>query len=110
VWVEPTPENADRVREALIRFGAPLENLQLDRDDFVRPETVVQIGLPPNRIDLLNGITGVSDFDIAWDARTETEVAGHTIPFLGRETPIANKRATGRLKNLADIEALGEDV
>lgn len=110
VWVEPTPENADRVWDALIRFGAPLEDLQLDRDDFIRQETVVQIGLPPNRIDLLTGITGVSDFEIAWDARTESEVAGHTIPFLGRETLIANKRATGRLKDLADIEALGEDV
>jgi hypothetical protein len=68
------------------------------------------MGLPPSRIDLLTGITGVSDFEIAWDARTESEVAGHTIPFLGREALIANKRATRRLKDLADIEALGEDV
>ncbi len=110
VWVEPTPENADRVWQALIRFGAPLEDLQIDRDDFVRPETVVQIGLPPNRIDLLTGITGVANFSGAWEARTESEVGGQTIPFLGRETLLANKRATGRLKDLADIEALGEDV
>jgi hypothetical protein len=110
VWVEPTRENAERVWEALIRFGAPLGDLDISQEDFVRPETVVQIGLPPNRIDVLTGITGVGDFDVAWAARTEHEVGGHTIPFLGRQTLVTNKRATGRLKDLADIEALGEDV
>ena len=110
VWVEPTAENADRVWEALTRFGAPLEALQVDRSDFIRPETVVQIGLPPNRIDLLTGLTGLADFEVAWDDRAESEVAGRTIPFLGREALVANKRATGRLKDLADIEALGEEV
>ena len=110
VWVEPTAENAGRVWRALTRFGAPLEELGVNRDDFVRPETVVQIGLPPNRIDVLTGITGVDDFESAWVARTESEVAGKMIPFLGRETLIANKRATGRLKDLADVEALGEEV
>ena len=110
VWVEPTPENADRVWQALIRFGAPLAELQVDQADLLRPETVIQIGLPPNRIDLLTGITGVSHFGVAWDARAESQIAGRTIPFLGRETLVANKRATGRLKDLADLEALGEDV
>ena len=110
MWIEPTFENAERVWEALIRFGAPLEELKIDRADFVRADTVVQIGLPPNRIDLLTGITGVDDFEEAWNARAESEVTGHTIPFLGRETLIANKRATGRLTDLADIEALGEEV
>jgi len=67
---------------------------------FVRPETVVQLGLPPNRIDILTGITGVEDFGQAWAARTEREIGNYTIPFLGRETLIANKRAAGRLKDL----------
>jgi hypothetical protein len=84
--------------------------MRISRDDFVRPDTVVQIGLPPNRIDLLTTITGVSSFDVAWAERVDSEIDGHLIPFLGRETLIANKRATGRLKDLADIEALGEDV
>ncbi|MDH3208372.1 MAG: hypothetical protein OEO79_17355 [Gemmatimonadota bacterium] len=110
IWVDPAPENADRVWEALTRFGAPLEDMRISRDDFVRPDTVVQIGLPPNRIDLLTTITGVSTFDVAWAERVDSELDGHLIPFLGRETLIANKRATGRLKDLADIEALGEDV
>ena len=110
VWVDPTPENADRVWEALTRFGAPLEDMEVDRDDFVRPDTVVQIGLPPNRIDLLTAMTGVPSFDTAWATRIEIEIDDHVIPFLGRDALIANKRATGRLKDLADIEALGEDV
>ena len=110
VWVDPTRENAERVWEALIRFGAPIADLDISQDDFVRPETVIQIGLPPNRIDVLTGITGVRDFDVAWADRTEHVVGGDAIPFLGRETLVANKRATGRLKDLADIEALGEDV
>lgn len=110
VWVDPTPENADLVWQALVRFGAPLEDMRIERSDFVRPDTVVQIGLPPNRIDLLTTITGVEGFEDAWAARAESEVDGNLIPFLGRQTLIANKLATGRLKDLADLEALGEDV
>jgi hypothetical protein len=110
VWVEATPENAHLVWQALVNFGAPLDELQIGWEDFMRPSTVIQIGLPPNRIDLLTGITGVNDFELAWSARVESQVAGRTIPFIGRETLIANKRATGRLIDLADIEALGEEV
>jgi hypothetical protein len=110
VWVEPTLENAERVWEALIRFGAPLDDMDVSRDDFVRPNTVIQIGLPPNRVDVLTGITGVVDFNVAWTVRTEHEVGGRAIPFLGRATLVTNKRATGRLKDLADVEALGEQV
>jgi len=110
VWIEATPENANLVWQALVKFGAPLDDLEIDPADFVRPATVIQIGLPPNRIDLLTGLTGIEDFEAAWNARVESQIAGRTIPFLGRATLIANKRATGRLKDLADIEALGEDV
>jgi hypothetical protein len=110
IWVEPAPENADRVWDALIHFGAPLDDLGVDRNDFIRPATVVQLGLPPNRIDILTGITGITDFEEAWVARTEREIGNHMIPFIGCETLIANKRAAGRLKDLADIEALGGDV
>ncbi|NNF13211.1 MAG: hypothetical protein HKN72_08310 [Gemmatimonadetes bacterium] len=110
VWIEATPENAKLVWEALVQFGAPLEDLEIDPADFVRPATVIQIGLPPNRIDVLTELTGIEDFEAAWNARVESQIAGRDIPFLGRAALIANKRATGRLKDLADIEALGEDV
>ena len=94
--------------EILTESGA--RYLGIDPADFVRPATVIQIGLPPNRIDLLTELTGVEDFEAAWNARAESQIGGRDIPFLGRATLIANKRATGRLKDLADIEALGEDV
>lgn len=93
-----------------MQIGAPLQDLEIDPADFVRPATVIQIGLPPNRIDLLTGLTGIEDFEAASKARVESHIAGRTIPFLGRAALIANKRATGRLRDLADIEALGEEV
>ncbi len=79
-----------------------------DPDDFLRPDTVIQIGLAPNRIDVLTRITGVADFDRAWADRVEHDVAGRKIPFLGRAALVSNIRATGRLRDMADIEALGE--
>lgn len=108
VWIDPTPTNAERVWRALVAFGAPVEALQLTLNDLQRPRTVVQLGLPPNRIDLLTAITGVPDFEPAWTGRTEHLVRGRTVPFLGRVEFIANKRATGRRKDLGDLEALGE--
>jgi hypothetical protein len=108
VWVEPTLENAEKVWAALTAFGAPLKELGITSADFVQAQTVVQIGLPPNRLDVLTEISGVRDFATAWEARVERELAGSTVPFLGRDTLIQNKRASGRLKDLADIEALGE--
>lgn len=108
VWVEPTDENASRVWNALAGFGAPLADLGVEVGDFVRPGTVVQLGLPPNRIDVLTEISGVPSFGTAWRDRVEREVSGKRIPFIGRRALITNKRAAGRLKDLADIEALGE--
>jgi len=66
IWVRPSRDNAARVLQALERFGAPLIDLTID--DLTRPDTVFQIGLPPSRIDILSGITGV-DFDDAWPRR-----------------------------------------
>jgi hypothetical protein len=95
VWVEATETNARRVWSALVGFGAPLEDLGIEAADFLKPDTVVQLGLPPNRIDILTGITGVEDFASAWGERVERQVAGRSVPFLGRETLIRNKRAVG---------------
>jgi hypothetical protein len=107
VWVEPSPENAARVWLGLASFGALVDDLDIDVDDFCTPGIVVQIGLPPRRVDVLTAITGVDSFSLAWQDRVERSVGGHIIPFIGREALIANKRASGRLKALADIEALG---
>ena len=108
IWIQPTQDNASRVWRALAAFGAPLDDLDISEEDFTTPGAVVQIGLPPRRVDLLTDISGVADFDEAWAERVEHEIRGKAVPFLGRNTLIANKRAAARLKDLADIEALGE--
>ena len=108
VWVDATPENAERVWNAFAAFGAPLEALGISHDDFQRPGMVVQIGLPPRRIDVLMGISGVPSFDEAWANRMVVTVRGREVPFLGRASLLDNKLAAGRRKDLADVEALGE--
>lgn len=108
IWIEPTMENAHRVWDALTRFGAPADALGITIDDFVRPNTVVQFGAPPSRIDILTAISGVPHFAAAWDERLEHPVRGRAVPFLGRTAFLANKRASGRHKDLGDIESLGE--
>ena len=73
----------------------------------MRVDVVVQIGLPPLRVDLMTGLSGVT-FAEAWPSRVEAEFEGVRVPFLGREALIRNKTATGRMKDLGDLEALGE--
>ncbi len=107
VWIDRDPANADKVWEALVRFGAPLEALGFSRSDLTAASSVIQIGIPPRRIDLLTEITGV-EFGRAWPNRVKHQVVGLSVPFLGREELVANKRATGRQRDLADLEALGE--
>ena len=81
--------------------------LDLTRDDLTNADTVFQIGLPPSRIDLLTGISGVR-FDEAWGRRMRLKVGVLEIPVLGRDDFVANKRAAGRAKDLADLELLDE--
>lgn len=105
VWVRPTEENAQRVWTALDRFGAPRRKLK--PDDLCTPDNVFQIGVAPNRIDILTSITGV-EFDEAWQHRKQTQVNGISISVIGREQLLINKRATGRPKDLADAAWLEE--
>jgi hypothetical protein len=106
IFVRPQPENARRILQALAAFGFVFSNLTVD--DFQNPNMVVQLGVPPVRIDLITSLTGV-----AWDAADASKEPGTfgDVPvfYIGREQYIANKRATGRKKDLADLEALGED-
>lgn len=107
VWIEPSAENAERAWHAVSRFGAPLGTLKVTREDFQQPDQVVQVGLPPRRIDILTSISGVT-FDEAWSSRVTHDVRGLEVPFLGRDALVRNKRASGRAKDMADLEALGE--
>lgn len=103
VWVRPTAENATRVLEALGEFGAPLADLTVE--DLTMPGVVFQIGVEPLRIDVLTSISGVA-FDDAWKSRLSTNLLGVAVSALSREDLIRNKRVSGRLQDLADIERL----
>lgn len=103
VWVEPQPENAARVRDALRSFGAPLDSLA--PGDLAQPELIFQMGVPPNRIDIVTSIDGV-EFDEAWRGRTQTEYGDQTVTVIGRAELIRNKRAAGRPQDLLDLELL----
>jgi hypothetical protein len=103
IWVRSTPANAARVIEALRAFGAPL--FDLSEADLSRPGTVFQIGVVPNRIDILTEISGVT-FEDAWPRRAIVTIEGRALPFLGLEDLTRNKRAAGRPKDIADIAAL----
>jgi hypothetical protein len=105
LWVRPTKENAERVWQALEKFGAPRRNVT--PEDFYTPDTVYQIGLPPQRIDFMTSIDGV-DFDEAWRTRKQTIIEGLSVGFLGREQLLKNKRATGRPKDLFDVAWMEE--
>ncbi len=107
VWVEPTQDNAFAVWAALLAFDAPLEAFGLCVDDFACTRNVVQIGVPPRRVDLMTSIDGV-EFDPAWSNRLVVEVGDCLVPFLGRSDLLHNKREAGRPKDLLDIELLAE--
>jgi len=108
VWVRPEPANAGRTYRALAAFGAPLS--ELTEADLATPGTIFQIGVAPVRIDILTAIDGVR-FEDAWPARVATTFGGVPTTVLSREHLLQNKRASGRLQDLADIERLerGED-
>ena len=103
VWVRPSVENAERALRALARYGAPLGNLQAV--DLGSEGMVFQIGIAPNRVDVITSIDGVT-FDEAWPRRIFTQVGGQTISVIGRDDLIRNKRATGRPRDRADAEQL----
>lgn len=103
IWVRPTPENAERVWKALEVFGAPLH--ELSKDDLSTTDVVFQMGLPPNRIDLLTSISGV-EFEAAWAGRVSLRLGDVDAMVIGREELIENKRAAGRPRDVADVAEL----
>lgn len=105
IFVEPTADNAKRVWRALAKFGAPLDALRVHESDFATPNNVVQFGLPPWRIDIMTGLSGIS-FAEAWDTRMEDEMLGVKVAFIGKDALIRNKKATGRRRDLGDIDSL----
>ena len=100
------PDNASRIISALEAFG--FGTLGLKNEDFLQPEQVVQLGVPPVRVDILTSVSGVT-WEEAYAGRTPGWYGDVPVNFIGKHEYIKNKRATGRKKDAADIEALGED-
>ena len=105
ILVYPSRENAERVIQALIQFG--FGSLGYVPEDLLTPGDFIQLGVIPNRIDLLNQVSGVSNDDI-WAERIASHLDNIPVHYIGREHFIRNKRATGRQKDLGDLESLGE--
>lgn len=105
ILVRATPENAQRVYSALAAFGAPLQTFEVKEEDFATYDGVLQLGVPPRRIDILNRVAGVSFDDVVREGASFV-LDGRSVPVIGLSALIANKRAAGRAQDLADVEAL----
>ena len=103
VFVEKSNENAERILRAIGEFG--FGGVGLTPEDFTHKDQIVQLGVAPNRIDLLTTLSGVS-FDEAWSSRELGSIGGLTVPIISRALLKQNKLATGRPKDLADLEYL----
>ena len=103
IWVELNPSNADKIMRTLDQFG--FASLGLKAEDFLEPDTIIQLRYPPNRIDLLTTLTGV-DFETCYSARIELDMEGLTVNFIDLENLKENKKASGRAQDLADLENL----
>jgi len=106
VFVKPEPINAKRIMQALNEFG--FGSVGLTAADFVKEAKVVQLGVPPVRIDIITSITGVQ-WEQAKSGRVEGYFGDLMVHYIGRDDFITNKRALGRKKDIADLEAIGED-
>ena len=103
IWVMPSPQNADAVLRALHRFGAPLHNLT--REDLQKDGTIFQIGVAPRRIDIITTASGLQ-FEDAYGKSLSLNIEGIELHILSIDDLIQNKRAVGRTKDMADVEAL----
>ncbi len=105
LWVRCSKANSVKVWKALARFGAPLKGVE--SSEFEAPGILFQIGVPPRRIDILTVMTGII-FERAWEARKTVELEGMSLPVIGKDHFVANKKAAGRPKDLADVALLEE--
>ncbi len=105
VWVERSLDNAQALLRALEQFG--MGSLGLTTDDFLIPNQVVQLGYPPNRIDLLVTVSGV-EFTDCFEHRVKVLIEDIEVNFIDLENLKKNKKASGRLQDLADLENLEE--
>jgi hypothetical protein len=105
IWIEMSLDNAANVVKALDQFG--FGSLGLQAADFLTPDQIVQFGNPPSRIEIFNTLPGV-DFAMCYPLRVQTEIDGVPVDFIDLVNLRKNKRAVGRLQDLADLENLDE--
>jgi len=103
VLIRPTPDNAERLLQALRSFGFPVPDLSPRM--IVESSRMLQMGIEPVQIHVMSAISGVG-WDEAWATRADARLGTRDVPILGREALLRNKRAAGRPKDLADIDAL----
>ena len=103
LFIDRSDENAERIQKAIEQFG--FADLNLAKQNFTEADQVIQLGVSPNRIDLMTFLSGVT-FDEAWAAREYGNLDGLKVPFISKEMLKQNKKASGRLKDLADLEEL----
>ena len=106
ILVKPESPNGANILQALKEFG--FGSLDLSKDDFREKGRVIQLGFPPIRIDIMTSITGIS-WEEAFDGSIEGGFGDLKVRYLGLKELISNKRALGRKKDLADLEAIGEE-
>ena len=103
--IRRTPENANRIIEALHEFG--FASLGITCEDLLLEGNVIQLGIQPNRIDLLNFLTGV-DAEVVWRNRISGDLDGVPLAYIDLESFKVNKLAAGRDKDLEDLRRLGK--
>lgn len=107
IWVEATEKNAAKLVEVLKQLG--FDSLSISASDITTPGLTLQLGYEPARIDLLTRVSGL-EFDLAYSRRIDTTLDGVPITLICREDLRRNKLATGRLRDLGDVEALGYPI
>lgn len=103
IWIERSAANAARMVKALEDFG--FGSLGLEVKDFLEVDQIIQLGYPPARIDLLTSAPGV-DFEQCYASRVEVDIEGVRVKFIDLDNLRRNKRAAGRMQDLADLENL----
>ena len=103
VWIEVSNENAENVVKALNQFGFGAVGFKAD--DFLKPDEFMQLGYPPNRIDLITSCEGI-DFQTCYANKMQIKIDGLKIDFIDYENLLKNKRTVGRPQDLADVSNL----
>ncbi len=106
VFIETSEANAQKMEDVIRRFG--FQATGLTREDFAQSDVIVQLGVPPNRIDIITSVDAVP-FEEAWATRIDSMLAGTSIRMISKELLLRNKRALGRSQDVADAERISED-